>query len=119
VKLLQGDLAEAWREGDTDYATVAMKFALKDSTVESASDAPSKAAAERGHWIVDLHARARRQLAALCHPADLMDENSVCRAGKSHSPRGDCATLIGSCPSANIELRYNIVLEAVSAASGC
>jgi Tim44-like domain len=37
VKLLQGDLAEAWREGDTDYATVAMKFALKDSMVESAS----------------------------------------------------------------------------------
>jgi predicted lipid-binding transport protein (Tim44 family) len=34
VKLLQGDLAEAWREGNTDYATVAMKFALKDSMVE-------------------------------------------------------------------------------------
>src|SRR5262249_47920549 len=28
VKLLQGDLAEAWREGDTDYATVAMRFSL-------------------------------------------------------------------------------------------
>jgi predicted lipid-binding transport protein (Tim44 family) len=25
VKLVQGDLAEAWREGDTDYATVAMR----------------------------------------------------------------------------------------------
>ena len=37
VKLLQGDLAEAWREGGTDYATVAMKFALKDSMVERAS----------------------------------------------------------------------------------
>jgi predicted lipid-binding transport protein (Tim44 family) len=37
VKLLQGDLAEAWREGDTDYATVAMRFALKDSMVERAS----------------------------------------------------------------------------------
>jgi predicted lipid-binding transport protein (Tim44 family) len=37
VKLLQGDLAEAWGEGDTDYATVAMKFALKDSMVERAS----------------------------------------------------------------------------------
>jgi predicted lipid-binding transport protein (Tim44 family) len=37
VKLLQGDLAEAWREGDIDYATVAMKFALKDSMVERAS----------------------------------------------------------------------------------
>ena len=37
VKLLQGDLAEAWREGNTDYATVAMNFALKDSVVERAS----------------------------------------------------------------------------------
>jgi predicted lipid-binding transport protein (Tim44 family) len=37
VKLLQGDLAEAWREGRTDYATVAMKYALKDSMVERAS----------------------------------------------------------------------------------
>jgi predicted lipid-binding transport protein (Tim44 family) len=37
VKLLRGDLAEAWREGGTDYATVAMKFALNDSMVERAS----------------------------------------------------------------------------------
>ena len=37
VKLLQGDLAEAWRESNTDYATVAMKSALKDSMVERAS----------------------------------------------------------------------------------
>ena len=37
VKLLQGDLAEAWREGNTDYSTVAMNFALNDSMVERAS----------------------------------------------------------------------------------
>jgi predicted lipid-binding transport protein (Tim44 family) len=37
VKLLQGDLAEAWREGDTEYATVAMRYALKDSYVDRAS----------------------------------------------------------------------------------
>lgn len=37
VRLLQGDLAEAWREGRSDYATVAMKFALRDSIVERAS----------------------------------------------------------------------------------
>ena len=36
VKLLQGDLAEAWREGGTEYATVAMRFALVErSTVRS------------------------------------------------------------------------------------
>jgi len=34
VKLLQGDLAEAWREGDTDYASVAMRFSLVDKTLE-------------------------------------------------------------------------------------
>jgi predicted lipid-binding transport protein (Tim44 family) len=34
VKLVQGDLAEAWREGSTDYATVAMKFSLVDKMVD-------------------------------------------------------------------------------------
>lgn len=37
VKLLQGDLSEAWREGGSDYATVAMRFSLVDATVERAS----------------------------------------------------------------------------------
>ncbi|WP_331290171.1 TIM44-like domain-containing protein, partial [Methylobacterium radiotolerans] len=36
VKLLQGDLAEAWGEDRTDYATVAMRYALKDVMVERA-----------------------------------------------------------------------------------
>ena len=34
TKLLQGDLAEAWREGDTDYASVAMRFSMIDKTVD-------------------------------------------------------------------------------------
>jgi predicted lipid-binding transport protein (Tim44 family) len=37
VKLLQGDLAEAWREGDTEYATVAMRYSLNDEMVDRAS----------------------------------------------------------------------------------
>lgn len=37
VKLLQGDLAEAWREGVTDYATVAMRFSFVDKTMDRAS----------------------------------------------------------------------------------
>jgi predicted lipid-binding transport protein (Tim44 family) len=37
VKLLQGDLSEAWNEGNADYATVAMHFALTDSMVERSS----------------------------------------------------------------------------------
>lgn len=50
VKLLQGDLAEAWREGDTDYASVAMRFSLVDKTLErttgrvvAGSDTPTEA----------------------------------------------------------------------------
>jgi predicted lipid-binding transport protein (Tim44 family) len=37
VKLEQGDLAEAWREGEVDYATVAMRFSLVDQMIERAS----------------------------------------------------------------------------------
>ena len=49
VKLLQGELAEAWREGTTDYATVALRYSLIDKTIERAtgkivegSDAPQE-----------------------------------------------------------------------------
>jgi predicted lipid-binding transport protein (Tim44 family) len=37
VKLLQGDVSEAWREGGSDYATVAMRYALVDAMVDRAS----------------------------------------------------------------------------------
>lgn len=37
VKLEQGDLAEAWREGADDYATVAMRFSLNDVYEDRAS----------------------------------------------------------------------------------
>ncbi len=50
TKLLQGDLAEAWREGDTDYASVAMRFSMVDKYVDinsgrvvSGSDQPMEA----------------------------------------------------------------------------
>jgi len=50
VKLLQGDLAESWREGETDFASVAMRFSLVDKTLErgtgrliSGSDTPVEA----------------------------------------------------------------------------
>jgi predicted lipid-binding transport protein (Tim44 family) len=36
IKLLQGDLAEAWREHDTDYATVAMRYSFNDQVIERA-----------------------------------------------------------------------------------
>lgn len=37
VKLLQGDLSESWREGSDEYATVAMRFALKEGVVDRAT----------------------------------------------------------------------------------
>jgi predicted lipid-binding transport protein (Tim44 family) len=37
VKLLQGDLSEAWREGNSDFATVAMRFRLVDRTIDRQS----------------------------------------------------------------------------------
>lgn len=37
VKLLQGDLAEAWREGEFEYATVAMRFSLINTLTERAT----------------------------------------------------------------------------------
>lgn len=37
VKLLQGDLSESWGEDRTDYATVAMRYGLKDEMIDRAS----------------------------------------------------------------------------------
>jgi predicted lipid-binding transport protein (Tim44 family) len=37
TRLLQGDLSEAWREGETDYASVAMRFSLVDRTLDRAT----------------------------------------------------------------------------------
>ncbi|CAA2140881.1 TIM44-like domain-containing protein [Methylobacterium bullatum] len=34
VKLLQGDLSEAWSEGRMEYATVAMRYAITDVTID-------------------------------------------------------------------------------------
>ena len=42
VKLLQGDLAEAWREGDKEYASVAMRYSLIDRYVDRASGRASE-----------------------------------------------------------------------------
>jgi predicted lipid-binding transport protein (Tim44 family) len=65
VRLEQGDLAEAWREGSVDYATLAMRFSLVDQMVERASGrtveggAPSEVTelwtfmrARGGNWVL-------------------------------------------------------------------
>ncbi len=41
VKLLQGDLSEAWREGPDEYASVAMRFALNDVLEDRATGKPA------------------------------------------------------------------------------
>jgi predicted lipid-binding transport protein (Tim44 family) len=63
-KLEQGDPAEAWREGDTEYCTVAMRYSLKDEMVDRTSGrvvsgGPDEAVeiwtfrrARGGNWIV-------------------------------------------------------------------
>jgi predicted lipid-binding transport protein (Tim44 family) len=64
VKLVQGDLSEAWREGDTDYATVAIRYSLVDQVVDRnggrvVEGGPDEARevwtfrrARGGHWIL-------------------------------------------------------------------
>ena len=37
VRLLQGDLSEAWREGVTEFATVAMRFSARDVMLDRAT----------------------------------------------------------------------------------
>jgi predicted lipid-binding transport protein (Tim44 family) len=37
VKLLQGDVAEAWREGAAEYATLAMRYSSIDAMVDRTS----------------------------------------------------------------------------------
>ena len=81
VKLLQGDLAEAWHEGDTDYSTVALKFALNDSMVDRTSGRtveggqPSTITevwtfmrARGGNWFALGHSTKPRITVAFCSP---------------------------------------------------
>ncbi len=39
LRLEQGDLSEAWNEGEEEYATVAMRFSLLDATFDNATNA--------------------------------------------------------------------------------
>jgi predicted lipid-binding transport protein (Tim44 family) len=66
VKLLQGDLAEAWNEGDDEYATVAMRYQQIDKLIDrnsgrmiEGSDTPDEGVeywtfrrAQGGPWMV-------------------------------------------------------------------
>lgn len=74
VHLVQGDLAQAWNEGNRDYATVAMRFSMIDVTRDSygriVDGSPSEhvtatelwtflRAVAGGHWILSAIQQAR------------------------------------------------------------
>jgi predicted lipid-binding transport protein (Tim44 family) len=54
VKLLQGDLAESWREDGADYATVAMRYSLRDFMEERESGRVVEGDPERPDEAVEL-----------------------------------------------------------------
>ncbi len=73
VRLLQGDLAEAWSEGGRDYATVAMRFQMVDATYDQTGRVVDGSPTEHvtatevwtfvrvpgGHWILSAIQQAR------------------------------------------------------------
>jgi predicted lipid-binding transport protein (Tim44 family) len=60
VQLEQGDLSEAWREGATEYATVAMRFSLVDVTRDLATNAVVEGDPERRQTATELWTFARQ-----------------------------------------------------------
>ena len=71
VKLLQGDLSEAWREGNDEYATVAMRYSLNDQIVDARPAAWSRRSRPRPPSSGP-SAAPRRPVGALGDPADLI-----------------------------------------------
>jgi predicted lipid-binding transport protein (Tim44 family) len=61
VRLEQGDLAEAWREGDAEYATVAMRYSLIDATYERAGNRLVEGDAQRPQEVTELWTFRRNQ----------------------------------------------------------
>ncbi len=54
VRLEQGDLAEVWREGAREYATVAMRFSLVDVTREAATGRVTEGDPERRQMATEV-----------------------------------------------------------------
>ena len=61
VRLEQGDLSEAWREGAREYATVAMRFSLVDVTRRVSDGAVVEGDPERRTEAVELWTFQRTQ----------------------------------------------------------
>lgn len=54
VKLLQGDVAESWREGNRDYVTVAMRYSSRDVTLDRDTGRVVQGDAERATETTEL-----------------------------------------------------------------
>ncbi len=80
------NLAEAWREGDTDYATVAMRYRSRDATVECASGRVVEGDAQRPTETKEVWTFARSPrpgLAARRHPGSRLESiGASARAGR-------------------------------------
>lgn len=61
VKLLQGDLSEAWSEDASEYATVAMRYELKDVTLDKATGRVVQGDPDRVEQAVEFWTFARPQ----------------------------------------------------------
>lgn len=60
AKLLQGDLSEAWREPDAEYATVAMRFSLVATDVERGTGKIISGSSERPIELTEIWTFVRR-----------------------------------------------------------
>ena len=73
VKLLQGDLSEAWREDQRRIRHGRDALFAERQDGRSCDRPRRRGGAVGGHRVLDLPPRARRRLAALGDPADLID----------------------------------------------
>ena len=70
VKLLQGDVAESWREPGQDYATVAMRFGLRDWTTDNATGRVVEGSPDRPVEATELWTFVRPRAVTLDRSAD-------------------------------------------------
>jgi predicted lipid-binding transport protein (Tim44 family) len=60
AKLLQGDLSEAWREADAEYATVAMRFSVVSTDVERGTGRIMSGSSDRPIELTEIWTFVRR-----------------------------------------------------------
>ena len=108
IKLLQGDLAEAWREGETDFASVALALLAgrQDARSHHRTTGGRQRNADGSNRGLDIPASARRELGTLGDPADLIACELKTMQGAADIPRRLllCVRRSQSSPERNIVL---------------